>query len=86
MTAALVVLAVLAIAGWFSAWRLYCQRRDHRCPIEQPTKAVLVNAAGLPESIRSLRGVPPKTYTRAHGRGVSTEYKRVGTAAIYQAP
>ena len=85
----LAIALVFALAGWLGWLTSAMQRRRHVCPvcpIEQPSKAVLVNSSGLPESLRTLRGMPPKTYVRSHGKGKASEYRRVGTAAIYQAP
>lgn len=79
------MLIVLAISGWGIALALAVALRRHQCPIEQPTKAVLVNSAGLPESLRTLRGPAPKEYSRPRGKGAATLYPRIGTAVIYQA-
>jgi hypothetical protein len=76
---------ILAIAGWGFALALAVALKRHRCPIEYPTKAVLVNSAGLPESLRTLRGPAPKEYTRPRGKGAATIYPRIGTAVLYQA-
>jgi hypothetical protein len=74
----------LALVGWGVALALFVALKRHTCPIEPPTKAVLVNKAGLPESIRTLRGAPRETYSRAHGKDPAWIYHRVGTAAVYQ--
>lgn len=79
------VLLILAVSGWSVAGFLWSRSRRHRCPIAPPTKAVLVNHAGLPESIRHLRGAPPKSYSRPRGSGPATEYRPIGHAVIYQA-
>lgn len=80
----LVVVAAVALIGWSAALALYLQQRSHVCPIQPPTHAVLVNASGLPESLRQLRGNAPETYSRPHGREPATIYHRLGTAALYQ--
>jgi hypothetical protein len=84
MIAVAVGLLLLAIAGWLLALAGIRARRQHVCPIEQPDKAVLVNAAGLPESLRTLRGKPPVTYSRPKGKGPAILYHRIGTAVVYQ--
>lgn len=78
-------LAIIASLGWGVALALAIAFKWHTCPIEHPTRAVLVNAAGLPESMRTLRTAPPKEYTRPHGRGPAQVYPRIGTAVVYQA-
>lgn len=81
------MLIAISIVGWLLAGGLglWVHRlRRHRCPIDVPTKAVLVNTAGLPESLRSLRGAPPVTYSRPKGRDAAILYHRIGTAAVYQ--
>lgn len=78
-------LLILAVSGWIAAGFFGARLRRHRCPIDPPTKAVLVNHAGLPESVRHLRGVPPKSYSRPRGSGPATEYRPAGHAVIYQA-
>jgi len=80
----LIVLAALALMGWSAALALYLQHGSHVCPIQPPTHAVLVNASGLPESVRHLRKDAPETYSRPHGREPATIYYRIGTAALYQ--
>lgn len=84
MTWADVGLVALALAGWLLALAGVVSRRRHVCPIEQPEKAVLVNAAGLPESLRTLRGKPPLTYARPKGKAPAILYHRIGTAVLYQ--
>jgi hypothetical protein len=79
------VFAVLALAGWALAYRLHIAKVDHVCPTESPSKAVLLNFAGLPESIRALRQAPPKTYSRPQGNKPAIIYERIGTAVVYQA-
>jgi hypothetical protein len=79
------MLAVVAALGWVTVLVLTVIMRRHRCPIEQPSRAVLVNHAGLPESIRTLRMAPPKEYTRPHGKQPPTIYTRIGSAVVYQA-
>ena len=82
--------AVLLAVGWVFTVALACwltsaiQRRRHVCPVDPPTKAVLVNAAGLPESVRSLKGAAPETYSRPKGKDPAIIYHRIGTAALYQ--
>lgn len=78
------ILILLALVGWGVAGWLWQRARTHVCPVEVPTKAVLVNAAGLPESLRSIPRTPPETYSRPHGKGAATIYRRVGTAILYQ--
>lgn len=80
----LVVALAAALIGWSAALALYLQHQAHVCPIQPPTHAVLVNASGLPESLRQLRGTAPETYSRPHGREPATIYDRIGTAALYQ--
>lgn len=79
-------LAVLALVGWGIAGRLAFLRARHICPFQPPTKAVLLSRSGLPESMRSLKGAAPATYSRPHGKGPAILYQRVGTAALYQPP
>ena len=83
-----VALIVVAVLGWLVAagclgyyWFVI---RTHVCPIEVPTRAVLVSKSGLPESIRTLRGAAPLTYSRPRGPRASWIYVRVGNAAVYQ--
>lgn len=81
------MLIAISLAGWMLAGGLglwVYRLRQHTCPVEQPTKAVLVNSAGLPESLRTLRGAPPVTYSRPKGRDAAILYHRIGTAAVYQ--
>ena len=78
------MMEALAVLGWLAALVLWVQRRQHTCLHEAPSKAVLIAANGIPESIRTLRGRPPQSYTKPHGKGIHTLYKRVGTAAVYQ--
>lgn len=86
MMALSLVLWALGVAGWIVAYVLYRRvRTSAPVPDGAITKALLVNRAGLPETLRTLRTAPPKTYARAHGKGIATEYVRTGTAAIYQA-
>lgn len=85
MQVAVILFAVLALAGWALAYRLHIAKVDHVCPVEPPTKAVLINFSGLPESIRTLRGPAPKTYSRPRGHNPAIVYERIGTAAVYQA-
>ena len=86
------MIIAIAIVGWAVAVALAVDRRRYRQPVvfpahvaETPSRAVLVNSAGLPESLRTLRGPAPKEYTRPHGKGVATIYQRIGTAVVYQA-
>ena len=74
----------LALLGWLAALVLGVQRFQHTCPHEAPNQAVLVAPNGIPESIRTLRGRTPQSYTKPHGKGIHTIYKRVGTAAVYK--
>lgn len=85
MVAVASICAVLALAGWIAAWRLFVARKQHVCPVQPPDRSVLLNYAGLPESVRSLKGAPPKTYARPHGDKPAIVYARIGTAAVYQA-
>lgn len=78
-------MAAVAILGWIVAVVLAVYVWRHRCPVDPPTRAVLLNISGLPESIRSCRGPLPKTYTRNHGKQPPTVYAPAGTAAVYQA-
>lgn len=78
------MLEALAIGGWLVALVLWCLRFQHVCPTEAPTRAVLLDHRGAPESCRTLRGSAPPTYHRPHGKGIATVYRRVGTAAVYQ--
>lgn len=79
------LLIAVAILGWLVALVVTALYVRHQCPIEAPTRAVLLNSAGLPESVRTLRGAPPKEYARPHGRSPATIYHRIATAAVYQA-
>jgi hypothetical protein len=78
----------VALLGWLIAivcgGALWYRVRTHRCPIDPPTRAVLLSRSGLPESIRTLRGAPPATYSRPRGRAAARIYARIGTAAVYQ--
>jgi hypothetical protein len=78
------VLLALALIGWLAALVLGVQRYRHACPHDAPTRAVLLDHRGAPESCRTLRGAAPPTYHRPHGKGIATVYRRVGTAAVYQ--
>lgn len=78
------VLLGFGLAGWLLALIGAIRRGQHVCPVEQPTKAVLVNVAGLPESLRTLRGAPPQTYARPKGKAPAIIYHRIGTAVVYQ--
>jgi hypothetical protein len=80
----LAIAIILAVLGWMAAG--YCYSRLRRRLVEHtPTKAVLLNYAGLPESCRTLKGSAPREYTRPHGRGPATTYARAGIAIVYQA-
>lgn len=77
-------LATLAVLGWGTAAWLYLWRARHVCPVEVPTRAVLLNYAGLPESCRTLRKAPPESYSRPRGKDPALIYRRIGTAVVYQ--
>lgn len=78
-------LLLLAACGWGVAGFFWSRLARHQCPIAPPTKAVLINSAGLPESIRHLRGPAPKSYHRPRANAAPTEYRPIGHAVIYQA-
>jgi hypothetical protein len=85
MTIVAILLGLIVMSGWVRAYVLHRARAAHVCPIAPPDKAVLVNYAGLPESIRPLRGPAPATYSRPHGNKPAIIYERIGTAAVYKA-
>jgi hypothetical protein len=85
MIIVVILLGLIAASGWAYAYTLHRARAAHVCQITPPDKAVLVNYAGLPESIRSLRGPAPATYSRPHGSKPAILYERIGTAAVYKA-
>lgn len=78
----------VAILGWLVAagclGYYWVVLRPHVCPVDPPTRAVLLSKRGLPESIRTLRGAAPLTYSRPHGARAAWIYVRVGNAAVYQ--
>lgn len=86
------MLTAVAILGWIVAslaiaggWYYRRALRRHQCPLEPPTRAILVSASGLPESMRTFRnGIAPEMYTRPRGKAAAIEYRRVGTAVLYQ--
>lgn len=79
------LLILLAASGWIVAGFLWALRRRYATMAGLVTKAVLINSAGLPESMRHLKGVPPKTYYRPRSGGPATEYRPIGHAVVYQA-
>ena len=81
----LIAAIVIGALGWGVAGLLYARWQRRAWPMEPPTRAVLLNHAGLPESCRTLKGEPPLTYSRPHGKDPATVYRRTGTAIVYQA-
>lgn len=78
-------LAVVALAGWAVAALLWRRQQQHVCPVERPTRALLLDASGRPESVRSLRGALPPVYTRPRKGQPAQVYAKCGVAAVYQA-
>lgn len=97
------MLAAVAILGWLAAlvlailrWRHVCRPRVYQ-PVtttgtyplpEAGLHAALYQADGTLESVRRLKGAPPPTIHRPHGRGPATVYRLCGldgTRARYEA-
>lgn len=77
-----ILLATLAVAGWGMAAMLLYRRPTKP---GDPTHIVLLNASGMPESIRALRGELLRTYYRPSGKGRATPYRRKCTAIVFSA-
>lgn len=83
MAWAIAAVAVLAILGWAMAGVFYA--RLLRSPGERPGKLVMLDYAGRPESVRTIRTSVPETVTRPRGRGPAMPYRRLCAAVIFQA-
>lgn len=81
----MMVLAMLAVLGWGLALTLAALQRRRVKPFAKPTKALLVDVSGRPESLRTLHGDLPPTYTRPRKGKPSQVYAMGGVAQIYQA-
>lgn len=81
----------LALVGWLAAviFAALAFKQQSQASADASagalTHLVMLDRAGVPESVRILTGAPPRDVTRAHGKAAASKYVRVGTAALYRA-
>ena len=78
-------MVLLAVTGWVCAITLALLQRRRVRPFEKPSKALLLDKSGRPESVRTLRGDLPPVYTRPRKGQPAQVYEPCGVAQIYQA-